>query len=97
MSSIERLDSGTVDVPPLAVGAPVIDIIEPIFKSPLVLSEVIVIENVVVLIDPVTMVDVPVVELTAKPVIVTELPPLVSDIAMFPTDTLSLRLLKVVL
>ena len=32
-----------------------------------------------------------------NPVTVTELPPLVNDMAIFPTDTLLLRLLKVIL
>ena len=92
------LDSGTVVVPPLTVGVPVIDITEPIFKSPLVLSEVIVIENVVPDMAPVSAGEVLVAPVaTAKLVIVTELPPLVKDMAIFPTDTLSLILLKVIL
>ena len=98
MSSIERLDSATVGVP-LVVEETVIDITELILRSPLTTLLILIVKDVAV--EPVPNVGLvagaAVPEDTVKPVAVVELPPLVRVIAMFPTDTLSLRLLKVIL
>ena len=89
MSSIERLDSAAL--PDDAV----IVITEPIFRSPLPFT--LILTSKVVAVEPEPTVALELGELAVKPVAVAELPPLVSVIAIFPTDTLLLRLLKVIL
>ena len=95
MSSIERLDSATVGVP-LVVEETVIDITELILISPLLFTLLILTAKVV---EPSVggVAGAAVLDVTLKLVAVVELPPLVSVIAIFPTETLLLRLLKVIL
>ena len=93
MSSIERLDSAEAD--PDVGDDTVIVITEPIFRSLALLRDDI--ATVKVEAGLPKAVDVIESEELENPVTVTELPPLVNDMAIFPTDTLLLRLLKVIL